>query len=273
MAAQPKIEPKNETALRRIPFERCPLCEHEDAEEVKVSDCRAHPMWHPKLPSLVSWIRCDACKHVFTDGYFDDDALAVLFRDVQDQQRPGHDVGRARGTAAKILEDVARFRDRLGGRWLDVGFGDGSLVTTAAEFGYEAVGLDLREESVARMRAMGFEAHAVDLEKFDAPPFDVISMADVLEHMPFPKPALAKAHSLLAADGLLFLSMPNMDAFAWKDLETHAKNPYWAEIEHVHNFGRARLYALLEEMGFSPCRYGISQRYVACMEVVARKIR
>jgi SAM-dependent methyltransferase len=257
----------------RISFDRCPLCACEDALEIKVADCRQHPLYKTALPPEIRWIACDGCGHVFTDGYFGDRALEILFRDVQPSQMPGGvPVGHGRGIAAKIVEDVARFRHRLEGRWLDVGFGDGSLVMTAAEFGYDVVGLDLRASSVAKMRAMGFDAHALELQKYEASePFDVISMADVLEHMPFPKEALARAHALLASDGVLFVSMPNMDAFAWTDLDARGANPYWAEIEHLHNFGRKRLYALLEEMGFSPCRYGISQRYLACMEVVARK--
>lgn len=261
------------SVVARIPFDRCPLCGCEDAEEIQVADCSGHPMYRPALPPDMHWLSCDGCGHVFTDGYFDERALELLFRGVQPSQMPGGSpAGQGRGIAAKIVEDVARFRSRLDGRWLDVGFGDGSLVMTAAEFGYDVVGLDLRASSVAKMRAMGFDAHAVDLAAFEASePFDVISMADVLEHMPFPKAALAKAHALLAADGLLLVSMPNMDAFVWKDLDARGANPYWGEIEHLHNFGRTRLYALLEEMGFTPCRYGISQRYVACMEVLARK--
>jgi protein O-GlcNAc transferase len=48
-------------------------------------------------------------------------------------------------------------------------------------------------------------------------------------------------------------------------------NPYWGEIEHYHNFSRARLYTLLEEFAFKPQSYGISERYRACMEVIATK--
>ena len=76
----------------------------------------------------------------------------------------------------------------------------------------------------------------------------------------------------MSSDGLLFVSMPNMDAFVWKMLDRNGENPYWSEIEHLHNFGRARLYELLRDEGFEPCRYGISERYVACMEVVARRL-
>ena len=72
---------------------------------------------------------------------------------------------------------------------------------------------------------------------------------------------------------MLLLSMPNMDCLPWRAMDRVKKNPYWAEIEHHHNFTRQRLYALLEEQGFAPRRYGISSRYLACMEIVARKVR
>lgn len=42
-------------------------------------------------------------------------------------------------------------------------------------------------------------------------------------------------------------------------------------LEHCHNFGRSRLWALLEECGFKPAEYGVSERYRACMEVLAIK--
>jgi 2-polyprenyl-3-methyl-5-hydroxy-6-metoxy-1,4-benzoquinol methylase len=158
------------------------------------------------------------------------------------------------------------------GRWLDVGFGNGALLTTAAEFGFRVVGLDLREASVRLMQQFGYEAHAVEFDAYrPAEPFDVISMADVLEHMPYPKPALRHAYGLLREEGLLFVSMPNSDSFVWNVLTRNGVNPYWGEIEHYHNFGRQRLHALLVECGFDPVRYGVSERYRACMEVLARR--
>jgi SAM-dependent methyltransferase len=257
----------------RIPFDACPLCGRDEATEVAIADCSRHAMYKPTLPATMRWLQCDACHHIFVDGYFTEAALRDLFSDTQPMQTPGHDVGRARVVWAKVVEDVARLRPRLGGRWLDVGFGSGALLTTAAEFGFEAVGLDLRAKSVEEMVRFGYEAHCLALEDYrPEQPFDVVSMADVLEHMPFPRKALARAHGIMSDDALLFVSMPNLDAFVWKMLDRTGENPYWGEIEHLHNFGRTRLYALLRQEGFEPCRYGVSERYVACMEIVARKV-
>lgn len=259
-------------AEARIAYERCPLCGCEDAEQVGVASCEQHPLYHRDLPRTMRWIRCDECKHVFVDGYLAEHAQALVFRNAHPSQLPGPDTVNGRAVAAKIVEDVSNARGAWDGRWLDVGFGNGALLTTAAEFGYEASGVDLRDESVRRLRELGYEASTTHLAKLESPDgYDVISMADVLEHMPFPKDGLHHAHRLLRRGGALFVSMPNMDSFAWKELDRQKRNPYWGELEHFHNFGRARLYALLREKGFEPIRYGISQRYLACMEVVARR--
>ena len=261
-----------DAAPMRIAYPGCPLCDTGDALETMVADCSAHPLYRPPLPSTQRWLTCWNCGHMFVDGYFTQDALAVLFSATHENQTPGHDAESQRYVWARVLDRVGALRGSMGGRWLDVGFGNGMLMTTAAEYGYDVAGLDLRAQSVALMAELGYDVQAIDFESYrPAAPFDVISMADVLEHMPYPARALRHAHALLREGGLLFLSMPNADAFVWTQMTRQGVNPYWGEIEHYHNFGRARLFALLEECGLRPERYGVSERYRACMEVLARK--
>jgi 2-polyprenyl-3-methyl-5-hydroxy-6-metoxy-1,4-benzoquinol methylase len=195
-----------------------------------------------------------------------------LFSSALSYQTPGDNVENARYVSARMVEFVCERLPAARGRWLDIGFGNGALMTTAAEFGFHVVGLDLREANVRLMQQFGYETYALEFENYrPSDPFDVISMADVLEHMPFPKQALRHAWALLRDGGLLFVSMPNSDSFLWKFLTREGVNPYWGEIEHYHNFGRERLYSLLAECAFEPVRYGVSVRYRACMEVAARK--
>ncbi|MEJ2124329.1 MAG: class I SAM-dependent methyltransferase [Alphaproteobacteria bacterium] len=122
------------------------------------------------------------------------------------------------------------------------------------------------------MQKLGYEVYCTPIEELDTPGrFSVISMADVLEHIPMPKGALAAAHRLLRPGGVLFLSMPNSETIIWQIMDASNNNPYWPEIEHCHNFSRTRLYALLEEFGFTPRSYSISDRYPSCMQVIAIK--
>lgn len=257
--------------VERHVYDACPLCASQRIVHERAADCSRHPSWAPPLSPVINWSRCTACGHSFTEGYYTDAALAHVFARTQTNQAPGDNIEANRLLSAAMVEKVLAHAPP-GRRWLDVGFGNGSLMFTAQEFGFEVAGLDLRPGPVETMRRFGFEARCEDLRTaIFAAPFDVLSMADVLEHTPFPPQVLAAAHRLLAPQGLLFVSMPNADAFLWKALDASAANPYWGEMEHYHNFGRARLHALLAETGFTPVAYGISQRYRCGMEVVARR--
>ena len=257
-------------ANARVMYSRCPLCDAGGAVFLRADDCTRHPLYKPVVPPLIRWMRCPTCAHVFTDGYLGAEACAEIFSRVLDNQRPGADMENQRYVSARMVAHVARYIE--GGEWLDVGFGNGSLLLTAAEWGYRPVGLDLRPETARAMATLGVEVHSVDLVALDAPGrFSVVSMADVLEHMPFPRPALAAAHRLLRPEGVLFVSMPNGGSPLWAALTAANANPYWAELEHFHNFTRERLYALLRQEGFEPVQYDVSQRYRAGMEVIARR--
>ncbi len=215
-------------------------------------------------------MRCADCGHVFTSGYFNDAALRILFGHTQEQQTVGHDFERHRHVSARMIGRVAHYQPD--GAWLDVGFGNGSLILTAAEWGYRAVGIDLRSANVAALRGLGCEAHELSVEALEGEAtYSVISMADVLEHMPYPETAVAAAARLLSADGVIFISLPAYASPIWRLLDSSGANPYWSELEHYHNFSRARLCDLLAGHGFQLLEYGVSERYRACMELIFRR--
>ena len=172
--------------------------------------------------------------------------------------------------ASRIVERVLPYASA--GAWLDVGFGNGALLFTAQEYGFIPIGTDLRVENVNALASLGIQAHCRELGALSlGENCAVISLADVLEHMPYPKDGLRAAHRLLGESGVLFASMPNTQSMVWRALNESNANPYWGEIEHYHNFSRDRLYGILNETSFEPVRYGISDRYRACMEVIALK--
>lgn len=252
----------------RVLYSECPLCESKNFRHIFTGDCSANSRYQPPLDNSIKWNRCTDCLHVFTEGYYSDEALGIVFQNTLDNQKVGANMEQNRAISARMIDKVLPYRDS--GLWLDVGFGNGSLLFTAAEYGFETAGLDLREDTVNTMKQLGFECYKEDVCNFSyAKKAAVISMADVLEHTPFPKKCLVAAKNLLQDDGVLFLSMPNMDALIWKIFTQQKMNPYWGEMEHYHNFGRKRLYSLLDETGFKALRYGVSERYRMCMEVIA----
>jgi SAM-dependent methyltransferase len=258
----------------RVIYDGCPLCSSPKLADFRNAPCTHYPLYHPALPPTMLWRVCLDCEHCFTEGYFTEEALKVVFRDSHVNQTVGINTEPDRYIWARVVDRVASHLDMdRPNCWMDVGFGNGSLLFTVAEWGIEAVGLDLRSYNVEAMQALGIEAHCADLLTLNfRGRFDVISMADVLEHFPYPGLVLDKCYELLKPDGILFISLPNADTIVWKLWDRDNVNPYWAELEHYHNFSRKRLYNYLEQKNFKPFRYQVSERYRSGMELLARKI-
>ena len=257
--------------LSRTLYQACPLCDKPMVSVKHTADCSAHALFQPGVSPVMTWLECADCKHIFTDGYHTQAALDLIFSTTHDIQKVGFNFQSQRVISARMIGQVLPFVSS--GDWLDVGFGNGVLLMTAQEFGFNPVGLDLRKENVAALNSLKIEAHALDLADFAQPSrFNVLSMCDVLEHFPFPALSLKHAHALLDDQGVLLVSMPNIDSAGWQILDTVGTNPYWGELEHYHNFGKQRLHGLLRECGFEPLSYSVSERYLLGMEIVARKV-
>jgi protein O-GlcNAc transferase len=188
-----------------------------------------------------------ACGHVFTDGYFDANAASIGFATTQPNQTVGSDMERQRPVSARIVARVARRMPE--GRWLAVGSGNGSLLFTAEEWGFTPAGLDLRVANVRALKQLGYEAHCLPIEVLDHNAcYSVISMADLLEHMPFPKPGLAAAHRLLRPEAMLFFSMPE------HGLEAAARQQGQALLGRdraLSHFSRKRLMCYCKTMAYA----------------------
>jgi FkbM family methyltransferase len=259
------------------PFEGCPLCASIDTKLLRTDACDHYPIWQAGLPTLIDWMHCQVCQHIYTRNYFTSQGLALLFGKAHPTQVSGNNLDSERARWAPTVERVQHHLKEPawsgdGMVWLDIGFGSGGLVITAAEYGFIAMGVDSREQAVAGLAALGYGAILGDLMELSvSDPVQVISLADVLEHVPFPRQALQRVHAALAPGGLVMISCPNLDSGSWRKSNAEGLNPYWAELEHHHNFSRASLMHLLSEEGFIPVDYSISTRYKSCMELIARR--
>lgn len=260
-----------EIAQARIPYEQCPLCDGDDIPYQIEAKLTEHPLYKPQLPPTVKWRSCTCCRHVFAEGYFTPEARDIVLSSTLPHQEVGNDAEGRRKVSARIVERVARYAPA--GEWLDIGSGNASLLFTAAEWGYDTVGTDLRIDNVEMLLRLGFKAYwngIEDIESVDR--FSVVSMSGALEQAPFPRRSLAAAHRMMRRGGALFVSMPNMDTIVWRILDASGANPYWGELEHCHHFTRQRLVRLLETQGFKFAEYSVSARDASCMDVIAIKV-
>lgn len=260
-----------------VRFTACPLCNSNDTVLLRTDRCDHHPLWQPGLPDRIEWMHCQACQHVYSRDFFNTEGLALLFSRANATQVVRGDLDFERSRWAPSVERIqsqlaepAWLTDNT--LWLDIGCGSGGLVITATEYGFHAIGMDTRQVAVQSLIDLGYDAALGDLTTFSVNnPVDVVSLADVLEHVPYPRAALQQVHAALRPKGLVMVSCPNLDCGSWRKSTADGVNPYWGEIEHHHNFSRASLMRLLAQEGFIPLNYSISPRYKSCMEVIAQR--
>jgi len=190
-------------------------------------------------------LSCVECGTVQQPALPAGDELHDLYRDMRDDAYLVEETGR-RATAASLLDLIA---ERVpAGRLLDVGCGHGLLLDEARRRGYEVVGLELSRSAARHARErLGLDVREVPLEEFDSwASFDVVVLADVIEHLEDPVDAVARCARLLRPDGALCVVTPDPSSLTARV----AGSRWWGYLPaHTCLLPRATLRELLGAQG------------------------
>ncbi len=155
-----------------------------------------------------------------------------------------------RKTFARRLRYLHRFIQP--GRLLDVGCAAGFFLDEARRLGWEVHGLDVSAFAVQYARdRFGYDVRRGSLlDQQDAPgSFDLISLWDVIEHVPDPKAYIRHSAQLLRAGGVITLATPDVDSLPAR-LTGRRWVGYKLSEEHVYYFSVRTLSRMLTEAGF-----------------------
>lgn len=149
---------------------------------------------------------------------------------------------------AKRVALIERWRQP--GRLLDLGCGPGAFSAAARARGWATLGLDINAASVARCRARGLDVigGAFPHPALQGRTFDVVAMNDFLEHLADPLGALRLVRTLLAPDGVVFVSTPDVGSLMAK--LTGARWLHLKPNEHLVYFDRRTIRRALEMSGY-----------------------
>lgn len=169
-------------------------------------------------------------------------------------------------TSSKRLRWIRRILRRRGGdiaavrspRLLDAGCGPGFFVQAASSAGFEAHGVEVSEYAVKyaretlRQHVWQGQVRGGDL---GPGPYDVVTMWDVIEHLPDPADALRAVAGVLPNGGVLLLSTGDVGSLVAR--LSGAKWHLYTLPEHLWFFNRRSLELLLRASGFDvlECRY------------------
>jgi SAM-dependent methyltransferase len=155
-------------------------------------------------------------------------------------------------------------------RILDVGCGNGAFLDMAKAAGFETAGLELNHAAAEKARAKqhrvyGCLLHELSPDKMDRP-YDLITLFQVLEHVPDPVRVLEDASARLSAGGFIAVSVPSANGvYRLAPLDPHQWPPHHTSRWRYSDFAQlAKCCALRihEQGGDMLLGAGIEQRLV-----------
>ncbi|HEU4887047.1 MAG TPA: class I SAM-dependent methyltransferase, partial [Thermoanaerobaculia bacterium] len=104
---------------------------------------------------------------------------------------------------------------RSGARVAEVGSYVGGFLSTARDWGWNAIGVDIGSDTSRFSRALGFEVRSLPLEEcgFERESFDAVFIWNCFEQLAAPRVTLAEVHRILRPFGVLVIRVPDADFY------------------------------------------------------------
>ena len=138
--------------------------------------------------------------------------------------------------------------------FLDVGCAFGGFVQAASDFGYHAQGLDISAYAADYARSQGLKVQQGSLEPGLLPPqsFDIVSLVEVIEHLPDPCAALQTLSEIVRPQGMVLVQTANF--LGWQARWAGAKYHYYLP-GHLFYYSTKNLRMLFANYGFGHFRF------------------
>jgi ubiquinone/menaquinone biosynthesis C-methylase UbiE len=157
--------------------------------------------------------------------------------------------------ASRMWEMQAKYVMRFmptSGRLLDIGCATGEFLNTIRNHKWEVSGLEVIEQAAHNARErykLDVITGSLETANLADNSYDVITMWDVLEHLPDPKDALKRCHRLLKPGGYVIFSIPNLASFDRYLFGSRWIG--WDAPRHFTLFTKPTLQQALDQTGFS----------------------
>ncbi len=230
----------NKVSADLVDLRNCPVCSSsvhtrsftkEGFDFVKCSDCGM--LYTPQV------LKQKVLKKFYEDEYYTQTwKFKSRYKDSLDYKKKYFSM---------IAKKIMKFKKK--GTCLDIGCGTGDFLNVMKTKGWQCFGTELN--SYARnfvKENYGVLVYDKELNKFHTGEYDLISMSQLIEHIPDPKKALLHAHRVLKNKGLLFLAFPNEKGISI--LLKGKKADKFKGVEHINFFSKKTILKLLKNTGF-----------------------
>lgn len=149
------------------------------------------------------------------------------------------------------LQLVRRYSGRADGRLLDVGCATGAFLAFMAKHGWQTEGVEPSASAAAIARQRGLLIHnsVVAEAPLRTEHFDVVTLWDVLEHIPDPLVTLRAIHRVVKPGGVVIIRVPSPAG-----LDAKLFGSYWTGLDiprHCWLFRWEQLATICQRAGFA----------------------
>lgn len=227
----------------------CVVCGADDADRLYVGQDRLHG-----IEGVFQLVRCRCCGLVYLRPRPSKKEIGRYYPDDYRAYTGDHDLGalarltRRLGTEKKC-KAVTGMRGK--GEILDVGCATGQFLSMMRDKGWVTRGIEVSQYAALYAKEkLQLEVFPGELHEagFPEKQFDVVTMWHVLEHLHDPVATLVQVHRVLKDDGLLMVSVPNIEC-----LQARIFGQFWAGLDvprHLYVFSPQTLERLFERAGF-----------------------
>jgi len=160
------------------------------------------------------------------------------------------------------------------GDLLDIGAGVGLFISTMGEH-FKCKGIEISSHFVEYGKRQGLDLQVGSFMEasFQKNSLDVITIIDVLEHLPEPQKVLIKAQEILKPGGIIYIKVPNYKMQILKQSIRNALHlspiGVMENFGHINHFSIPSLSHFLEKHAFEVLQSGFSQPEVWDLSLMA----
>ncbi|NUN11899.1 class I SAM-dependent methyltransferase [Candidatus Micrarchaeota archaeon] len=220
----------------------------EDIDLAKVYSASGHDFLKEQV------VKCKNCGFMYINPRIKGDLVVKGYSDAVDPDHVSQGDGRM-ATFKDGMKIISKLYPNKG-KLLDVGSAGGFFVKAAEEEGWEGYGVEPSKWMVdwgkKNLGLKNFKSGTLESAKYPDNYFDVVTLWDVLEHVPDPSATLREVNRILKPGGLVVINYPNIGS----KLAKMAGRKWWFLLSiHLYYFTPETISKMLEKEKFTPFYY------------------
>lgn len=227
-------------------------------------------------------VRCTSCSMVYVNPRLKDEEIYAIYKKnyfikddytFKDFGYGNYELtGRLRDKTFNYwYDDFILYLNAKGISAFDIGCATGRFLNILSKNSFNVKGIELDERMCNELIKQGHDVKNIPIELFDTTEkFDLITMFDVIEHIPHLHKAISNIHSMLSDIGSLVIVTPNVASFQKKILGKR-----WFHFkpwEHISYFSPRTIKHLANMFGFKIVYFSTSYGQYADLSFIHHRL-